>query len=70
MDRLVHYVIRPGEVEQVLVITNNITTFGYTYAKLKIKKIPENFCKISQTILVIEWIPSKLSWTPALQGSY
>ena len=38
---LVHYVIRMGVNEKVLVMTNNIMNLGYTYAKLRLKKIPD-----------------------------
>ena len=40
---LVHYVIRPRAIEQVMVITNNIMTLGFTYAKRRLKKPPVIF---------------------------
>ena len=49
MNGLGNYVIRPGEIEQVLVMNNNITKLGYTYAKRRIKNPPDIFCKISHT---------------------
>ena len=35
LDGLEHYVIYPGEVSQILVMTNNITNLGYTYSNRK-----------------------------------
>ena len=45
IDVLVYYVICPGVIEQFLVITNNIMTIGYTYAKLRLKNPPDIFYK-------------------------
>ena len=63
-----HYTIRLGEVTQVIIITNKTMTLGYTYTKRKLKKPLNIFCKISHISLLIAWILSRLSWTPALQG--
>ena len=43
LEGLGHYIIRPGSVSQIMVMTNNITNLGYTYDKrrLKIKKPPD-----------------------------
>ena len=40
LDILGHYIIRSGEVEQVLVMTNKIMNSGYTYAKSRLKNPP------------------------------
>ena len=66
--RLGHYAIRLGEVENFLLITNNIMNFGYTYAKCRLKNPPDIFCKISHIGRIMAHIPSRLSWTLALQG--
>ena len=66
LDGLGYYVIRPGISEQVLVMTNNIMTLGYTYAKCRLKNIPDIFCKIAHIGRLIAWIPSRLAWTAAL----
>ena len=63
------YVIRLEGVEQVLIITNNITTFGYTYANCRLKKPHVIFCKMSHTGWIIAWIPPKLAWTLELLGT-
>ena len=49
LDGLGHYIIHPGSIEKVLVMTNNITTLGYNYYKLRFKKPPEIFYKLSHT---------------------
>ena len=36
-----HYTIHPGSMEQLLLMTKNLTTLGYTYAAPMIKKPPE-----------------------------
>ena len=38
-----HHVIRPGEVAKIMVMNNNTTTLGYTYAKHRLKKPPDLF---------------------------
>ena len=38
LDGLGQYIILLGEVTHILVMTNNITTLGYTYNKRSIKK--------------------------------
>ena len=63
VDVLENYVIYPVEIDQVLVMTNNITTLVYTYAKLRLKKPPENFHKLSHTGRIITCITSSLAWT-------
>ena len=47
LEVLGRYAIRPGAIEQVLVMTNNIITFGYHYAKLRIKKTPDIIYKLT-----------------------
>ena len=49
LERLVHYVICLGVFEQVLVITNNVMTLVYTYAKFRLKNPPDIFHKIEHT---------------------
>ena len=41
---------------------------GYTYYKRRLSNPPDIFCEISHTGRLIAWIPSRLSWTPPLQG--
>ena len=60
LEGLLHYVIHPGAIEQVLVITNNIITLGYTYTKIRLKNSPDIFCKIAHTGRLVAWIPSRL----------
>ena len=66
LDGLLHCVIRPGEVAQILVITNNTMTLGYIYAKYRLKKPPEIFCNIAHIRRLIARIPSKWVWNPEL----
>ena len=68
LDGLGHYVILPGAIEQVLVTTKNITTLGYTYSKLRLKKHPGIFYKLTHTGRLIAWTPLILAWTLALRG--
>ena len=58
----------PGEVAQILIMTNNITTLSYTHAKLRIKNPPDILCEIAHIGRLIEWISSRLAWTYALLG--
>ena len=64
------YVIHPGAIEQVMVMTNNIITLGYNYSKGRINNPPNIFYKLTHTVQLIVWIPSRLAWTPALRGRY
>ena len=59
-----NYVILPGEIEQVLVMTNNIMTLGYTYAKLRLNNTPDIIYKLTHIGHLITWTPSRLSWDP------
>ena len=68
MYGLVHYVICLGGIEQLLLMTNNIITLGYTYAKLKLNKPPNIFYKLTNTGQIISSIPSRTALTEALQG--
>ena len=61
LDGLKHYIIHPGEIEQVLLMTNNIITLGYTYVKHRVNNPPDVFYKISHTDRLIAWIPSRLA---------
>ena len=58
LDSIVKYIIRPLSVVQILVMTNNMT-LGYTYAKRRIKKTPDIFCKIAYIGRLIAWTPSR-----------
>ena len=49
-------------------MTNKIITIGYTYAKRRLKEPLDIFCKFSHIGRIIAWIPSRLAWTPELQG--
>ena len=64
LDRLLHYVIVPGEIEEVLVISNNIMTLGYTYSKLRFKIHPEIVYKLTHISRLISWTPKRLGWYP------
>ena len=54
LNELGHYVIRLGEIEQMILMTNNIITLGYTYAKLRLNNHPEIFCKLTHIGGIIE----------------
>ena len=45
LDGLGHYVISLGEIAQIIMMTNNIKTLGYTYAKHRIKSPLPHFLK-------------------------
>ena len=62
MGGLVHYVIRPGEVAQILMMTKNIATLGYTYVNHRINISPDLLYKLTHTGRIIAWIPSTLDW--------
>ena len=68
LDGIGQYVIRPGETAHIIMMTNNIMALGYTYNKCRLKNLPNIFCKISHIRQLIAWVPSILSWTPALRG--
>ena len=68
LDGLGHYVTLLGGIAHIIMMTNNIMDLGYTYAKLRLKNPPDNFCQIAHISQLIAWIPSRLSWTPAIQG--
>ena len=40
MAGLGHYVIRPGAIEQFMVMENNLMYFGFNYAKYRLKRLP------------------------------
>ena len=61
---LVNCVVRPGEIEEFMLMTNNTMTLGYTYVKLRLKKPPDIFYKLTHNVRIIAWITSRLSWTP------
>ena len=58
LNGLGHYFIRLDTIEQVLVMTNNIMTLSHTYSKLRLKKPPDIFYKLTHTVRIILWIPS------------
>ena len=66
LDGIGHYVIRPGEIYQIIMMTNNITTLGYTYDKHRIKNPPDISFQISHISQLIAWILSRLSWNLAI----
>ena len=41
LDGLGNYIIFPGSMEQLLVMTTNLNTLGYTYATRRLKKPPD-----------------------------
>ena len=53
---------------KVLTNNNNITTLGYTYAKLRINDPPNIFYKLAHIGRIIVCIPWRFSWTPSLWG--
>ena len=63
-----HYVIYLGEIDHVLVTTNNIMNLSYTYAKHTLKNPPGIFYKIAHTGQLMAWIPSRLAWDQSLWG--
>ena len=67
MEGMGDYFIRPGAIEQVLVITNTNMNLDYNYAKLSLENPPDIFCKLTHTIRIITWITSKFAWNPALR---
>ena len=70
LDGLRHYVIRPGAISYILMMTNNIITSGYTYAKRRLKNPPVIFFQFAHISLLIAGKPSISSWNPDLQGRY
>ena len=63
-----HYVILPGTIAHILMMTNNIMTLVYIYAKCRLKNPPDIFFQIAHISRLLAWIPSILSWTPAPRG--
>ena len=68
VDGLGHYSICLGSVAYIMVMTNNIMTLGYTYAKRRLNNPPKNFCKIARISRLIAWAPSRLAWIQSLWG--
>ena len=66
MDGPGHYVIHPKSIVQVLVMTNNIITFSYTYAKCRLNNPPDIFYKLTHTCRIIARIPPRFAWTPEI----
>ena len=62
-----HYIIQPRSLEKVLATKINL---GYTYAKIRLKNTPEILFKLAHIVRITAWIPSRLAWTPDLQGRY
>ena len=50
---LVNYVILPGAIGQVLLMTNNTMTLGYTYSKLRLKNLLDIFYKLAHNRRII-----------------
>ena len=66
LNVLGHYVIRPGEIEQFMVMNNNIMTLGCTYSKFRINNPPDIIYKLTYIGRIITWTPSRLYCAPAL----
>ena len=47
LDGLGHYVIRQVSIAQIIMMTNNITTLGYTYANLRLNNLSNTFYQIA-----------------------
>ena len=70
MDGLGRYVIWPGEIEQVLVMTNNLMTLGYNYAKCRINILTNIVYTLTNLVQIDTRNLSRLSWYLTLQGIY
>ena len=53
LDGLGHYFIQPRAIGQLLVMTNNLTTFGYTYTKLRINSPPNIVYKLTHLVWIV-----------------
>ena len=60
LDGLGHYVIYLVEIAYILIMTNNVMTLGYSYAKRRLKNPPNIFYQILHISRLIAWIPSIL----------
>ena len=67
LDGLRRYVIRPGSIKQVLLMTNNIMTLGYTSTKIRLNNTPDIVYRHTNISLIIAWTPSRLAWAPELR---
>ena len=68
LDGLGNYVIHPGVTKQVMVVDNNITTFGYTYVKISLKIPPDIVYTLTHIRWLSTWTYSSLAWAMAHQG--
>ena len=68
LDILGHYIILVGSAAQIMVMTNNITSLGYTYSKCRLNNPPDIFYEIAHIYRLVEWIPSMLAWNSTLLG--
>ena len=66
LNGLGQYVIFPGSISHILMMTNNVIALGYTYVKCRLNNPPNIFCQIALISRIIVWIPSRLSQTPVL----
>ena len=57
LDVLGHYVIFPGALIQILVMSNNTMTLYHIYAKYRINNPPDIFCKMAYIGRIIAWTP-------------
>ena len=63
MAGLVHYMIRSGEVEQVMVIITSLTYLVYTYSRLRINNPPYIIVPVINLMCIPTCTYSSISWT-------
>ena len=65
-----NYVIQPGAIEQILVMTTKLTTLSYSYNICRIKNPPIIFFTINHFRRLITWVPSRLAWAIDFWGRH
>ena len=63
---LVHYLIQPGAVDQVMVMTTSLVDMSYTYTICRMKKTPDIIVSTINLVWLSTWTTSSISCTLAL----
>ena len=60
---LVHYLIQPGAVDQVMVMTTSLVDMSYTYTICRMKKTPDIIVSTINLVWLSTWTTSIISCT-------
>ena len=57
-----HYIIRPRAIEHMILMTTNLMTLGYIYARRRLKNLPNIIFTVKLFLRRIIWTLSRLDW--------